>query len=113
MQILILEDEPIIAVDLEDIVTSGMLNVECMLAGNARTGRRRIEEGVDFAILDIHFDQEADECCAIAAQLFERDVPFCFITSDRTAIKERYATAPVIDMPFRPAEITGAVSLAA
>ncbi|KQT54135.1 hypothetical protein ASG43_00440 [Aureimonas sp. Leaf454] len=113
MRVLILEDEPIIAIDLEDIVTSGHADVECVLAASIAGARRHIEDGVDFALLDINIGHDRNRSYGIAADLMERATPFCFVSSADGSVPTAFANVPFVSKPFRPAQILNALPPAA
>jgi DNA-binding LytR/AlgR family response regulator len=109
MRVLILEDEPIIAIDLEDIVTSSNGSVECLLAASIDGARRHIESGVDFALLDINIGHDRNKSYCIAAALKERATPFCFVSSTGGSIPKAFADVPFVAKPFRPSQILSAL----
>jgi DNA-binding LytR/AlgR family response regulator len=109
MRVLILEDEPIIAIDLEDIVTSGSDDVECFLAASLDGARRHIESGVDFALLDINIGHDNNRSYGIAAELMERRTPFCFVSSMDRSVPTAFENVPFVSKPFRPAQILSAL----
>lgn len=77
VRILILEDDPFIALDLAQIVeTMGHEIVEvcnCIAAA-----RRQVDNRVDFALLDI--DVRDGKSFAVATALEERGIPFAFVS---------------------------------
>ncbi|MBC8128812.1 MAG: response regulator [Rhizobiaceae bacterium] len=110
MRILILEDEPIIAIDLEDIVTTSAQNVECCLASTAAAGLLCIGEGVDFAMIDINLAGDREGCWTVVAALRAKAVPFCFVTSSRRDIPQRFRNVPFVAKPFAPRDIARVVA---
>jgi DNA-binding LytR/AlgR family response regulator len=104
MRILILEDEPLIAMDLEDIVSDGC-GAECVLAANVQTGLDRVAEGVDFAFLDFDLGSRSRNSLAVACDLLERHIPFCFVSGSLPSLPEAFRDIPRIAKPFRPSEI--------
>ncbi|KQT57318.1 MULTISPECIES: response regulator [unclassified Aureimonas] len=112
MRVLILEDEPIIAIDLEDIVTSGKAGVECVLAASIDSARRLLETGVDFALLDINIGHDHNRSYGIAAELMQRETPFCFVSSTSRAVPKAFAGIPFVAKPFRPSQILEALPAA-
>lgn len=109
MRVLILEDEPIIAIDLEDIVSSSSTGVECLLAASIDSARRHVENGVDFALLDINIGHDENRSYGIAAQLMERSTPFCFVSSTSRNVPKAFAGVPFVAKPFRPSQILEAL----
>lgn len=113
MKILILEDEPIIAIDLEDIVGSANDDAECVLASTVDAGLRCVEGGVDFALLDIAIGHDRNTSFSVAALLMARGIPFCFVSSGGRSVPTVFRTVPFVSKPFRPETITGLLPAAA
>lgn len=109
MRVLILEDEPIIAIDLEEIVTSSHAGVECVLATSIDSARRHVETGVDFALLDINIGHDQNRSYGIAAELMQRATPFCFVSSTSRPMPKIFAGVPFVAKPFRPSQILDAL----
>ena len=108
-QILLVEDQLLIAMDLE----------ESWRAGCGRHRYRRVGDrgaaaaetvSPDLAILDVNLGSETS--ALIADELVRRGIPFAFATgySDRLLIPERFATAPVIRKPFDAPMVIGQVA---
>ena len=53
MRILIVEDDALIAMDLEDIVQA-RTGAECLLAATVEQALAHVSQGVDFALLDVN-----------------------------------------------------------
>jgi DNA-binding response OmpR family regulator len=104
MRILILEDEPLIAMDLEDIVLHET-GASCVWATSVREGLRRIDEGVDFALLDYNLGRDHVTSLPVASALLEKSIPFCFVSGSLSTLPRRFLAIPKIAKPFRPADI--------
>ena len=79
MRILILEDDPFIALDLQAIVEGeGHSATVCASVAEAR---RRLAEGVDFAFLDV--DVRDGKSYDLATAIGSRSVPFAFVSGSR------------------------------
>lgn len=102
MRILILEDEPLIAMDLEDIVTAAT-PAECVWARNCADGFLWIGEGVDFALLD--FDLGSSNSLSVAIRLDECNIPFCFVSGSLSELPQRFQRVPRVSKPFIPSDI--------
>jgi DNA-binding NtrC family response regulator len=76
--VLIVEDDPIIALDFEDTILGfGVKAVRC--AGSVAHALMMIEERIpDFALLDIGLARE--KSFSVADKLAKLDVPFAFVT---------------------------------
>ncbi|WP_061932304.1 response regulator [Aureimonas sp. AU22] len=109
MRVLILEDEPLIAMDLEEIV-SETLQADCVWASSLKDGLKRIQEGVDFALLD--FDLGADNSIPIARRLEALNVPFCFVSGSLSQVPSHFNKVPKIAKPYRSADIARVLATA-
>lgn len=109
MRILILEDDPLISMDLEDIVTRS--GVECVLASTVDEALARIAEGVDFALLDFHLGRDDLNSLPVASYLQEQAVPFGFVSGSLREVPARFANVPRTSKPFRPSEIEALLPL--
>jgi DNA-binding response OmpR family regulator len=112
MRILILVDEPIIAFDLEDIVSDAN-GADCTLAQTVRDGLRSVEQGIDFAILDVHLGYRGATSYPVAQRLQERGIPFCFVSCGRKPLPPRFGAVPLVSKPFHPSAICGMLPMAA
>lgn len=103
MRILILEDDPFIALDLETIVEGEGHEVVGVCASLA-DARRRIHERFDFALLDIRLaDGKSYE---LADALSDRNIPFAFVSaSKRSEIPLHLRGAAFIPKPYAEAAI--------
>nr|WP_111298719.1 response regulator [Paracoccus saliphilus] len=100
-RVLLVEDEPLVALDLrlelEDagaiVVALSRTVAEAIQAANSHQ--------IDLALLDGNLKGEpVDE---VAALLSERQVPFCFVSGyGREHLPAGFDTAPLIEKPFRP-----------
>jgi CheY-like chemotaxis protein len=111
--ILIVEDDPFIALDMQEHFISRGHTV----AGPARTVAEAVSiiesEAVDCASLDYNLGNET--CAPIAIQLRERHVPFVFVTGNaqRLLQEANLPNAPVIGKPFQYDRVMQALGLAA
>ncbi|MCE7029320.1 hypothetical protein [Jiella avicenniae] len=115
MTILILEDEPIIAVDLEEIVCACQTSNVVVAATLADALRYVAESGgdIDFALLDLQLGRDGSTSLPLARMLMHSNVPFCFVSATTEAIPSEMDTVPQIAKPFEPAEIEAVLPLAA
>jgi CheY-like chemotaxis protein len=79
VRILILEDNPFIALDLQSIVESE--GHAASVCGAVADARRRLAEGLDFAFLDV--DVTDGTSYDFARALTERGIPFAFVSGSR------------------------------
>jgi DNA-binding response OmpR family regulator len=99
-RILVLEDEPLIAMVLED----WLAELACEALGPAGTARAALEliasTPPHAAILDVSL-RDGDSF-AVAAALRARAIPFAFATGrGPTSIDARFRDAPVLTKPFQ------------
>ena len=100
-RILVLEDEPMTALDLEMRLTDAGMDVigPCMTIGGAE---RELEAGLpDLALLDTNLGGE--KSYALAERLVSEGVPVVFCTGyeELEGLPERLLTCPVVSKPFR------------
>ncbi len=106
LRVLVVEDEPVVAMCLEDILEE----LGCVTVGPAN----RLSEGLalaqaealDAAILDINLAGERSN--AIAETLHARGIPFAFASGYGSA-PEGFG-APMIEKPYRAADIGDALT---
>ncbi|PSO17287.1 hypothetical protein C7G42_21200 [Bradyrhizobium sp. MOS003] len=106
---LIVEDEPLIALDIVSGLESVGVQVEGPF-GSVREALRAVEEGsFDAALLDANLRGETvDE---IAAALTRRKTPFTFVTGyGRQALPESFAQATVLTKPFTQEQLLATAS---
>lgn len=105
LQVLVVEDEPMVAMVLEDMLA----DLGCTLAGSAATlseALTAIAGGVevDAAILDVNLGGQ--KIFPVADILAERGVPFVFSTGfGPSDLVERYPGHPLLHKPYRPEEL--------
>ena len=113
-RIMIIEDEPIIAADITDIVTS--LGHE--VTGVARTHTEAValgkNEPADLILADIQLADNSSGIDAVNDLLKTMDVPVIFITAfpERLLTGDRPEPAFLISKPFQEAQVQSAVSQA-
>lgn len=107
-RVLVIEDEPIVAMALEDMLEA----LGCTIVGPAT----RLAEGVDMAesealdaaILDINLMGESSTPIADVLRL--RDVPFAFASGYGT-VPEGYDEAPLIEKPYREQDVAAVLEV--
>ena len=109
MRILIVEDEPLIAMDLEDILQESA-NADCVWARDVASGLLHISQGVDFAVLD--FDLGGQTSLPVALRLQAQSIPFCFVSGSLSDVPPSLRRVPSISKPFRRADIRRLVAVA-
>jgi signal transduction histidine kinase/CheY-like chemotaxis protein len=108
-RLLVIEDEPLVALDITGILTdAGAALVNAV--GSAREALEIIEsKSWDAALLDGNLHgQPVDE---IAAALTRRRIPFVFITGyGREGLPQGFRSAVVLSKPFRPQQLIEAAA---
>ena len=103
MRILILEDDPFIALDLQAIIEGEGHDVVGVFDSLAEAGEH-LGEGFDFALLDI--DVVDGKSFELAAALLERRIPFAFVSASRPSeLPSHLRHARFIPKPFEEATI--------
>jgi CheY-like chemotaxis protein len=80
LRILILEDDPFIALDLQSIL-EGEGHEVVGVFGSLVEARDHLEDGFDYALLDI--DVVGGKTFGIAEELLVRQIPFAFVSASR------------------------------
>ena len=98
LKILVVEDEPLLAMTLKDVLTAS----GCTVVGPASTvklGMRLIEkEAVDGAILDVNLRGEM--VFPLADTLAERSIPFVYVTGYSNLLRACNHGRPVLQKPY-------------
>jgi len=100
-RILVVEDEPLLAMMIEDLLSE----IGCVVVGPAShlgAGLALASEAeLDGALLDVNLGSEA--VYPVADALRRRGVPFVFVTGyGRHGLDTPYAAHPTIQKPFKP-----------
>lgn len=110
--ILILEDEPLVAFALEDMLLD-LGSREVRLATTIAQAMDLLTEfAPDFAVLDVNI--RGKRSYGVAAELRRRDVPFVFATGYGDAEHpETLKTVPTVTKPYSPESLKLALAAAA
>ena len=108
-RILVVEDEPLVAMMIEDILTTSGGGV----VGPAPTAKQALEllerEAVHCAVLDVKLMDGSS--FRVAEALKQRAIPFLIVTGvDQKTIPAAYLGAPVLQKVFMPHELIDAVA---
>ncbi len=108
LRILLVEDEMLVAMNIEDMllehgfVVAGIASRLAPALALAREGR------FDAAMLDVNLAGEAS--FPVADLLAERGIPFLFATGyGRQGLEDRFRACPILQKPFRAAELGAAL----
>jgi CheY-like chemotaxis protein len=98
--VLIVEDDPIIALDFEETIRGLGVKVVRTVASVARALQMIAEQTPDFALLDVGLTYE--KSYAVAERLQALQVPFVFVTGYSTEVKlpTAFANQPRLPKPF-------------
>lgn len=107
IRVLLVEDDPIIGLDL--VATLEAAGASVIGPAHDKAGALALLEGssVDVAVLD-HLIIGGDSL-PIADRLVQRGVVFLFHTSHRGTLQHMYRNVPIIDKPSRPGELVAAI----
>ena len=107
LRVLVVEDEPVVAMCLEDIL-EGLGCVTIGPASRLAEGLALAEAGgVDAAILDINLGGE--HSTAIAEMLRHGHVPFVFASGYGSPPEGFAEGAPMLEKPYREADVVAAL----
>jgi len=108
-RLLIAEDEPLLAIDLQRLLEhEGATVIEAHSVGQALGVVKT--SALSAGVVDIRLDKEDAWPLCDALQL--RRVPFVFYTGQPDAISAQWQTVPVVDKPTTPSIIVGAIQYA-
>jgi PAS domain S-box-containing protein len=111
-RVIIIEDEPLVAMDLESCLAAA----GCEVVGSAGTVREAktlcAEAACDAALIDVNLGgQPVDE---LAATLTKRNIPFAFVTGyGREALPQGFRDALIVGKPFDETALIATVELLA
>ena len=109
-KVLIIEDEPLIALDLSSILEE----VDCQICGVAESADDAVaiaeRERIDLILADIRINGEADGITAVQRIRERSPVPVLFISSNWPELRKRgMGDAMVIGKPFLPVLLKQAI----
>lgn len=102
-RVLVVEDEPIIAMALEDMLTELGCEVVGPASNLVEAQALAEREAIDVAMLDINVNSARSY--VIADELRRRSVPFAFATGYGEEGIEAAETAPVLQKPYRQDQV--------
>ena len=109
LRILLVEDDPLIALDLAQVVAAAGADV----LGPAHTVAKALSlidsAPIDCAVLDWRLEKET--VLAVAERLSSAGLPFLFHTSSRGNPERHYPKATILDKPSRPEQLVAAIRL--
>jgi CheY-like chemotaxis protein len=111
LRVLVVEDEPIVALDLQDILEDAGATV----IGPANTLNQALElianNSLDCAVLDVRLGEETS--FSAARLLAEKDIGWVFYTgnADEVALRNDWPSCTVISKPVRPDQLIAAIAI--
>ena len=104
-RILVVEDDPMISLHLEAMVTQ-IVDAEVVVSQSTAEAERALLEGIDYAFLDV--DVLDGTTYAFATALTDRAIPFAFLSaSNREHVPAALRAAPFVAKPYTPSDIAG------
>lgn len=111
-RVLVVEDEPLIALALEETLAEHGFVVAASARSVAAALRRIADTRFDVALLDLRMGDESVE--PVADRLDALGVPFVFMTGyGRSALPGAHSARPVVEKPFRAEALIAALASAA
>ena len=101
--ILIVEDDLLIAMDLERALGDAGCVIVGFVPSVARAMAKIDNNRIDAALLDVTLGRET--VFAVADRLSAEGVPFVFVTGEPKSVPERHGHRPIIAKPYRSAEV--------
>lgn len=109
LKVLLLEDSPLIAMHMEEMLADG----GCVVVATFDTVARALEflrgNAVEAAVLDVNL--RGEKVFGVAAELKARGIPFVFSTgAGERFIPAEFDAAPHLSKPFEPEELHAALA---
>jgi DNA-binding NarL/FixJ family response regulator len=107
--VLVVEDEPIVAMEVE----AQLQSAECMVVGPVGSVDRAMaliaKSGIDIALLDANLNGRPVD--GIAAALTSAGIPFVFTTGyERAALPRSFQSADILRKPFSEEQLLATIS---
>ena len=107
LRILIVEDEPLVAMDLEIMVLK-IVTATVVVEPSVAATKKVLHEALDFAFLDVEVTN--GKTFEVAQMLERKHVPFVFVSgSPQEQLPFELRTVPFIPKPFYAAQIESAL----
>jgi DNA-binding NtrC family response regulator len=102
--ILLIEDEPVLAMDVEACLTAAGYRVVGPAANTADAFRLIADQQLDLVILDLNLGTEM--AYAVPDFLADREIPFIILTGhSSTMVAERHRKRPFLQKPYMAANL--------
>jgi DNA-binding response OmpR family regulator len=107
-KVLIVEDEPIVAFEMEDILREAGFEIVGCVGSLGKALATLSNTDCDIAVLDANLRGES--IAPVAKALYERGRPFLFVSGyERVYLPEAFLDVPLLSKPFEPSELITAV----
>jgi len=98
LKVFILEDEPALAIVLEDMVSDAGYD-PALTVGSLRDAQRAFDGSrFDCALIDINVG--GDKSFDVANQLLARGIPFAFVTGYDSSVASGFEKVPILQKPY-------------
>jgi CheY-like chemotaxis protein len=109
LTILVVEDEPVIGLDVQAILEAEGARVIVEATHQGAQARIAFPLAIDAAVLDfVLADSTGGE---LAEQFLKAGTPFVFLTASAADLPERHAAIPRIEKPFAPRTLIDALQV--
>ena len=102
-RILVIEDEPLIAQMIEEMVREAGYRVSGVAHTMAMARQELAKRNFDAVLFDLHIGGRYRP--EIADFLLDTGVPFAFVTGYDYLVEPRHQTLPVLEKPFAPEQL--------
>jgi DNA-binding response OmpR family regulator len=106
--VLIVEDDILVALDLEKVLDEAGCVVVGVVPSVDRALAKIDNNRLDAVLLDVKLGGEL--VLAVADRLLADGVPFIFVTGEPSSLPERYWNRPVLHKPYQPAAVLAALA---
>ena len=107
LRILVVEDDPIIALD----IIGTLADAGAMVIGPAYRVAHALElleaSAIDIAVLDYRLETET--ISPVADRLSTKGIPYLFHTSSRSQVEQAHPGVPILQKPTRPEQLVVAL----
>lgn len=109
-RVLVVEDEPLVAILLDEALQDGGYEVVGPVENLKSAIQLAGSERIDVAVLDINIDGTISD--AVADRLLARGIPFIFVSGEQKDLGLRYGAVPLLRKPFSADDLYRAVAAA-
>lgn len=106
---LLVEDNPMIAMDIEDILLAHGIE-KVRLATTLEDADHHLTETIDLAVLDFTLGSDTTENLALRMQ--ELGIPFLFVSgfAEKLSLQQALKETPIVVKPFQPEDLMAAIN---